>query len=185
MPSVSQTALACAAVLGLAACEKGSEARREPDGPRDQATATASAPPAPGPLPSMPAVLARGVRFVKAPPGEDVPGIVKKEREAAKGFGRDLVVYVGATWCEPCQRFHKAALSGAFDDVLPHLTILEFDLDEDRERLVGAGYVSQLIPLFVVPGDDGKASARRFEGGIKGDGAAQHVASRLRALFPR
>jgi thiol-disulfide isomerase/thioredoxin len=173
-----------AALAGVPGCDRSTEARRDPES-KPAGSGVTTAAPSPGPLPAMPAVLARGLRFVKAPPGKDVVGIVKKEREDAKGFGRDLVVYVGATWCEPCQRFHKAAQAGTFDDVLPQLTLLEFDLDEDRERLVTAGYVSQFIPLFVVPGDEGKPSSKRFEGGIKGDGAAQHVASRLRAMFER
>src|SRR6266404_5455034 len=50
----------------------------------------------------------RGVEMVAAPPGGDVPTTVKRELDRAQRDGRQLLIYVGATWCEPCQRFHRA-----------------------------------------------------------------------------
>lgn len=129
-------------------------------------------------------VLARGVRFAK-PGAGDVAKLVKAERENAAADGRDLIVYVGATWCEPCQRFHHAAEAGELDADFPGLTILAFDLDQDRDRLVDAGYDSKLIPLFVVPGADGRATERRFEGSVKGDRAVTNIAPRLRAILAK
>jgi thiol-disulfide isomerase/thioredoxin len=122
---------------------------------------------------------------VKAGPESDVAKLVRAERDKAAADGRDLVVYVGAKWCEPCQRFHAAANRGDLDGDFPELNILEFDLDEDRERLIAAGYVSKLIPLFVTPAEDGRASDRRFEGGVKGDGAVANIAPRLRKLLAK
>jgi thiol-disulfide isomerase/thioredoxin len=129
-----------------------------------------------------PLVLARGVRFVK-PGSGDVAPIVRAELAKAAADGRELIVYVGARWCEPCQRFHRAAQAGELDGEFPDLTILEFDLDEDRDRVMGAGYVSKLIPLFVKPGPDGRASDRRFEGGVKGERAVANITPRLRRLL--
>lgn len=134
--------------------------------------------------PAGPLVLARGVRIVRAPSGE-VTSVVKSEREKAKSDGRDLVVYVGATWCEPCKHFHKAAQAGLLDTEFPNLTLLEFDLDDDRDRLTPAGYVSQYIPLFAMPAADGRASDKKFEGAVKGDGAVKHITPRLRSLLTR
>jgi hypothetical protein len=133
----------------------------------------------------MPLVLARGVRFIKAGPGDDVAKLVRTERTAARADGRDLLVYVGAKWCEPCQHFHAAALKGDLDGEFPDLSILEFDLDDDRERIVDAGYTSRLIPLFVMPGDDGRASNRRFEGSVKGNGAVSNISPRLHQLLAK
>jgi hypothetical protein len=132
---------------------------------------------------ASPLVLARGVRIVQAGAGSDAAKVVRDERARAQADGRDLVVYVGARWCEPCQRFHKAAQKGELDGALPDLTILEFDLDDDRDRLAAAGYVSELIPLFALPGPDGRASAKKLEGSIKGDGAVANITPRLRALL--
>ncbi len=169
---MKRTSLALLALL-LAGCDHSPpEPKKDPEAK-------------PAAVPAMPAVLARGIRFEKPSRGEDLAAVIKKQREDARAIGRDLVVYVGATWCEPCQRFHKAAQAGALDDAFPNLTLLEFDLDEDRDRLVAAGYRSQLIPLFVLPDESGRATDKRFEGGVKGDGAVANIVPRLRTLLAR
>jgi hypothetical protein len=122
------------------------------------------------------------VELVNAPPGEVAP-LVLHELQASAQAGRSLLVYVGATWCEPCQRFHHAVEAGELDRQFPSLRILAFDLDRDGERLAAAGYASQYIPLFVVPGRDGRASERHIEGSVKGDAAVQQIAPRLQKLL--
>lgn len=146
------------------------------------ASATAPATGAVGSTPG-PLVLARGVRIVHAGAGTDAAKVVRDERDRAKSDGRDLVVYVGARWCEPCQYFHKAAAKGELDGEFPDLTLLEFDLDDDRDRLTAAGYVGQYIPLFAMPAADGRASDKKFEGSVKGEGAVANIAPRLRSLL--
>jgi thiol-disulfide isomerase/thioredoxin len=141
--------------------------------------------PAGEPPPSGPLVLARRPQLVHAPAGDDAAVVIRDARSRAVEAGRDLVVYVGATWCEPCQRFHKAVERGELDNDFPNLTLLEFDVDVDRERLASADYVSQLIPLFVVPRPDGRASEKRFEGSVKGDRAVTNIAPRLRAILAK
>jgi len=136
---------------------------------------------------SAPAVAAqgsneRGLRIVHAAPG-DVAASVLQELAATKAKHRDLVVYVGATWCEPCQRFHAAAERGELDAAFPTLTMLEFDLDQDRERLVAAGYQSQFIPLFALPGPDGRSTGKQIEGSVKGSSAVAEISPRLKALI--
>lgn len=165
-------------ILGAVACSRAE--------PSPTPTAERAAPSAQSGAAGLgaPLVLARGVRFVEAADG-DATKVVRAERERALAEGRDLVVYVGAKWCEPCQRFHAAAERGELDELFPDLTVLAFDLDEDRDRVVAAGYESQLIPLFVVPGADGRASKRRFEGGIKGDRAVSNLAPRLQKLLAK
>ncbi len=108
---------------------------------------------------------------------------MKGSLEGAVAERRTLVVYVGAVWCEPCQRFHRALEQGDLDAMFPNVTFLEFDLDRDRERLASAGYASKLIPLFALPTAAGVASGKQIEGGIKGDGAVGFIAPRLRALL--
>jgi thiol:disulfide interchange protein len=129
----------------------------------------------------------------KAPPVETVAAaaeggvqeLVRREVARARDEGRPLLVYVGAKWCEPCQRFHDAAKAGQLDATFPGLRLLEFDLDRDRERLLEAGYASRMIPLFALPRADGTASGEQIEGSIKGDGAVAQIAPRLRALLEK
>jgi thiol-disulfide isomerase/thioredoxin len=137
-------------------------------------------------VPSTPLVLApKGIRFEHAPKGDDVNAIVKTAREGAAANGRDLVVYVGAKWCEPCQRFHQAAERGELDEQFPNLTVLDFDVDEDRERLLTAGYESKFLPFFVVPDANGRATDKRFEGSVKGNGAVTNITPRLRQILAK
>jgi hypothetical protein len=129
-------------------------------------------------------VAARGrVRVTEAPPAGAIEPIVRDALAKAAAEKRKLVVYVGAKWCEPCQRFHHAAEGGELDATFPDLTMLEFDLDRDNERLASAGYVSKYIPLFALPTADGTASGKQIEGGIKGEGAVGYIAPRLKELL--
>jgi thiol:disulfide interchange protein len=155
--------------LSLGACRMHDEAppKREP------APVAAAAPKVP-----------RKPRLVK-PMSDEVLASVREAMSDASAKRRQVVVYVGATWCEPCQRFHQAVSDGRLDAAFPDVDFLEFDLDEARAGLLAAGYASQLIPLFAVPGDDGRSTGRHIQGGIKGDGAASELESRLHALLEK
>src|SRR5512142_2189326 len=124
----------------------------------------------------------RGVEMVPAPPG-DVPALVKMELARAARDHRQLLVYLGATWCEPCRRFHQAAAEHRLDRDFPSLRLLEFDNDRDGARLAMAGYTGQYIPLFARPASDGRSTGRQIEGSVKGDGAVDQIVPRLRALL--
>jgi hypothetical protein len=123
------------------------------------------------------------LEMIPAAPSADVEPVVVRELGRARADHKQLLVYVGASWCEPCTRFHDAAARGELDQAFPDLRLLVFDADRDRDALVRAGYTSELIPLFAAPADDGTASGRRIQGGIKGDGAVAQIAPRLRALL--
>jgi thiol-disulfide isomerase/thioredoxin len=131
------------------------------------------------PAASAPAKL----RTLAAPPGESALTLVQREAARERAEGRTLLIYVGATWCEPCQRFHAAAASGQLDVQFPKLSLLEFDRDRDEARLAEAGCLSQFIPLFAVPDASGHCSARQVQGSIKGDGAVAEITPRLRQLL--
>lgn len=113
----------------------------------------------------------------------DVAPLVADAARTARAQGRRLVVYVGATWCEPCRYFKDAVKQRTLGDRLTGVRLLEFDFDRDEARLAAAGYTSRLIPLFAIPGPDGRASEARHEGGIKGPGAVDHLVPKLEALL--
>jgi hypothetical protein len=132
--------------------------------------------------PGAPAPKA-GIRWLRAQESGDVAALVRTEQKRTGASPRQLLVYVGAAWCEPCQRFHHAAERGELDATFPELTLLEFDLDRDRDRLAAAGYAPQYIPLLALPKEDGTASGKQVEGGIKGDGAVDFITSKLKGLL--
>jgi len=123
------------------------------------------------------------LELVDAPVAGPVAQIVAAELVRARAAHKTLVVYVGAEWCEPCVRFHKAAQAGELDARFGDLRLLVFDLDRDMTRLDAAGYSSDMIPLFALPSDDGTSSKHQIEGGIKGDAAIENIAVRLRPLL--
>jgi len=149
---------------------------------QDRRPAEAAAEPAAEPEPDSNSSHS-GPRFILAAETGEVASLVVDARTSARAEGRELLVYVGASWCEPCTYFHAAAEDGSLDEVFPKLQLLEFDLDRDRERLIAAGYESRLIPLFAVPGPDGRAGPRRTEGGVKGPEAVANLTPRLQALL--
>jgi thiol-disulfide isomerase/thioredoxin len=147
-------------------CKSQADAAPEP-------RASASASPAPE----------HKMRLLNAPADGDVDAVVRVAQAKAMADHRRVVVYVGATWCEPCQRFHHAAERGELDAEFPDVDLLAFDEDRDNQRLVAAGYKSKLIPLFALPGPDGRASGMQVEGGIKGEGAVGFLAPRLEKML--
>jgi thiol-disulfide isomerase/thioredoxin len=154
-------------------CKAGAE--RAPEPSYDSMATTATTAPA----------ATRRVRMVAAERDGDVAAMVRVAAAEATRAGRRLVVYVGASWCEPCQRFHDAAARGDLDTQFGDVTLLEFDLDRDGERLSAAGYGSQYIPLFALPAPNGTASGEQIEGAIKGEGAVGFVVPRLAKLLAR
>lgn len=136
--------------------------------------------PAPAPTSTAPAVPRP--EFVHAGEGE-VDAVVRDALHAAQQQELQLVVYVGATWCEPCQAFHDAVERGELDQALAGVRFVEFDSDRDGQRLRVAGYAGRFIPRFVVPREDGRAGNQRMEGGIKGPGAVNNIMERLGPLL--
>jgi hypothetical protein len=124
-----------------------------------------------------------GPELVEAGPGP-VDAVVRTALADAHRDGRRLLVYVSATWCEPCERFQKALRAGELDATFPGLTMLKFDTDRDLPRLEQAGYAGSLIPRFVIPGPDGRGTTRRIEGGTKAeDTVSTSIGPRLRRLL--
>ena len=183
-PLFPHTLLALGLLLPLACQGKGrsDDARPAPTDPGPDPQVDAAKP---RPTPREPALppgnLSGTPDLVKAGPGDVAPQ-VKAAAEQARSENRRLLVYVGASWCEPCTRFKDALEAGTLDPVLPGLRFMEFDMDVDQQRLSDAGYSSRYIPIFAIPGPDGRSGAL-MQGGIKGKGAVDNLTGRLRQLL--
>lgn len=124
----------------------------------------------------------RPLELVDAPAAGEVAGYVASQ--VARGDAT-VVVYVGASWCEPCRHFHDAAATHQLDAAFGGLRVLVFDADRDEARLDAAGYRADMLPLFALPRPDGRASGKQFAGSIKGSGAVDEIAPHLRGLVGR
>lgn len=117
-----------------------------------------------------------------AGPGS-VQALVAQAQQEARAEGRRLVVYVGASWCEPCQVFLNTLKAGELPAHFADLRFLKFDHDNDENRLDEAGYGGAMIPRFVVPAPDGSSTGRRFEGSTKGPEAIANIVPRLEGIL--
>jgi thiol-disulfide isomerase/thioredoxin len=165
-------------LLALAALLTGTSSCADPYGAAEphRAAEPTTRERAPAPAAAKPA-------FVDAGDATDVPQRVLAEVERSRTDGRRVVVYVGASWCEPCKRFHDAVERGELDAALANIRFLEFDSDRHGAALDAAGFGGRLIPRFALPGDDGRGSGKAIEGGTKGDDAVAHIMARLGPLL--
>ena len=124
-----------------------------------------------------------GPALIMAPAQGEVPELVLAELEQAKQHGQQLLVYVGASWCEPCQVFLDALKANELPPHFDDLRFLKFDHDNDESRLDEAGFGGKMIPRFVVPAPDGSATERRFEGSTKGPEAITNIVPRLEGIL--
>lgn len=168
-------ALLSLALLLVASCDGGTPAEPEPR--RSAAGSAGASASAALPTPELVAVP-EGVTNGRA--------WVQGEMARAERDGRTLVLYVGASWCEPCQRFHQALEKGELDRELGGVRFLDFDHDRHEGLLDSADLAcgAQLIPLFARLEPNGTCSAqRRSEGGIKGDGAVGFMLPKIKAIL--
>ena len=121
------------------------------------------------------------------PPGApqvNVKASILEESTRALDLGRQPIVYVGAKWCEPCERFKAAVKARKLDRPLANLHFIEFDLDIHRDGLQLAGYQSRMIPLFCLPNPaTGTSSGQCIQGSVKGPGAVGNLLPRLKQLL--
>ena len=114
---------------------------------------------------------------------ENVSNVAKavlEEGKQAEKDGKQLVVYVGAVWCKPCKEFDAATKQANFGSDLDHIRLMKFDWYRHQTPLHRANYGSQYLPLFVVPGPDGKGSDKRFFGSrFKGQVGVEDLKKRL------
>jgi hypothetical protein len=109
---------------------------------------------------------------------------IQEQVELAEAAKLRVLVYVGASWCEPCQRFHRAVEHGELNGTLNGLRFLEFDQDQDAAALKTAGYIYEYIPVLALPDPDGRNHGKMISGSLKGPRAVKEdLVPRLQALL--
>jgi len=139
------------------------------------ATATASATPS---IARTAPAAGTGIRLVAGASDMDALSQIRTARLEAKAQGRVLVVYVGASWCDPCKKMKAEIEAGRLDAKLPRITLLAFDADKDQERLATIGYAFKYVPYVALPGADGQPADSAQATG-KGSGAWRDLLVKL------
>lgn len=114
--------------------------------------------------------------------GADVAALIREEEARTRQDGRQLIVYIGAAWCEPCHAWHDALAAGTAGP-LPAVRFLEFDLDKDGEALAQAGYHTHMVPFFARPSLDGRATSVQFAGVRKGGDYVAEIRERVAEML--
>lgn len=172
------------AVLGCNPSTKpviGTETTSTPATGSSGATAMASSSSSSDPLPHAPDPPRKpgeGIKLTTAPADGDALSTIRTARLQAKSDGRVLVVYVSATWCEPCRRMKDEINAGRLDAQLGKTTLLAFDADKDGDRLASAGYKFGFIPFVALPGADGHPTSS-LEAKGKGSNAWRELVGTL------
>jgi len=125
--------------------------------PRATVSADPAAVSAPATSSAAPAAKTENkLRLLPASADADAISLIRTERLRAKAEGRVLVVYVSATWCDPCKELKAEIEAGHLDERLGKTTLLAFDADKDLDRLGAAGYTFKFVPYVALPGADGR-----------------------------
>lgn len=149
-------------LLGAVACGHNEPATAPPGASSKAAELPASSPPnaavasAPPSTTADPPPAVAAIRLFDAPEEGDLFATIRAARLRASESDRVLVVYVGASWCPPCKRFHDAIKSHSLDDKLAGFDFLYLDMDVVKDKIVETGYASKYIPFFALPKADGK-----------------------------
>jgi hypothetical protein len=178
-------ALLPAASAGLVALAALVACSHDPESTKQRASASSNTNPTPSAAGTPNAGSSAPPTFVRYPgQAGAIEPWVQEQVELAEAAHTRVLVYVGATWCEPCQRFHEAVQRGELNGTLNGLRFLEFDQDHDAAALKTAGYQYQYIPVLALPDPDGRNHGRMISGSIKGPRAVQeNLVPRLQALL--
>lgn len=144
-----------ALLLAIAACNPSTKPVIAQEATSGATTTTTTAQTSPSASASTRPANVEGIKVVTAPADGDALSTIRTKRLEAKADGRVLVVYVSATWCEPCRKLKEEIQAGRLDEKLGKTTLLAFDADKDGDRLASAGYKFGFIPFVALPGADG------------------------------
>ena len=181
-------ALAVSLMFVLTGCQKKGEDYTVKERNYEGLQRVELTPSSPDPVPAQPLPHgpSKGPEWVVIENVSNVAKAVLKEMQQATKDGKKLVVYVGARWCKPCKDFDTAAKQPDFGSEIDHIRLMKFDWDRHQTALNRANYGSQYLPLFVLPGPDGKGSKERFFGGrFKGKAGVADLKKRLAELVAK
>lgn len=101
----------------------------------------------------------------------------------AAGQGLRPVLYVGATWCQPCKLLLEHRDDPRVAHALRGTYTVEIDFDDwTVAEMSAAGYGVQAVPMFFAIGADGKAAGPRLDGAAWGSDA-EHMAAAFETFF--
>lgn len=116
--------------------------------------------------------------------GEALESKLKAEVGKAAERRQKPVLYIGATWCEPCSALKKYKSDPRMAEAFQGTYVIELDLDDWKvDELKALGFRAGVVPVFHVLGADGRASGPTIDGGAWGDNIPENMAPPLKKFF--
>jgi hypothetical protein len=109
------------------------------------------------------------------------------QREAGKATQQHLkpFVYIGATWCAPCNAIKHNLDKPIMIDAFKGTYIMKLDFDAWEDKLPGAGLQHEAVPVFFALDASGKPTGRMIDGGAWGNDTPENIAPALKAFFSK
>lgn len=115
--------------------------------------------------------------------GTALDALLAGHARRAAGQGLRPVLYVGASWCQPCKLLAQHRDDPRVASALRGTYMVEIDFDDWTVAELGAaGYGVQAVPVFFAIGGAGEAAGPRLDGGAWG-GDAEHIAAAFEGFF--
>lgn len=137
-------------------------------------------PPAPGEATAAGATSdgASASRWIELEPASTgLAALLAGHAQRAGEQGLAPVLYVGASWCQPCKLLEQHRDDPQVARALRGTYTIELDFDDwTVAELSASGYEMQAVPVFFAIGADGKAAGPRLDGG-PWIGSAEQIAA--------
>ncbi len=111
----------------------------------------------------------------------DVVRVAARFAAEAVAAGETPVIYVGATWCQPCLLYKKSLDDPRMKAAHEGVRVLE--ADADLHDLSALGISPNGIPHWATVDASGVSDGRAIDGGAWGDNTPENMAPALSAFF--
>jgi thiol:disulfide interchange protein len=107
------------------------------------------------------------------------------EAHKAGAARRHPFVELDATWCPPCQAIRESLDAGdaRMVDAFAGTYIVQLDVDQWQNDLLGAGFNPPGIPAYFELDANGKSTGRMITGDAWGDNIPENMAPPLKTFF--
>lgn len=117
------------------------------------------------------------------PDGSDVSAGLRGAVGEAERAGLKPVLYLGATWCQPCVAYERALFHPEMVAAHANVLLVKADFDRHGSALEAAGFVASGVPFWCHLDREGGNSGRCITGAAWGEDTPENMAPVLRPFF--
>jgi hypothetical protein len=114
--------------------------------------------------------------------GPLVDALTRESKKAAERHEKPFV-YIGATWCGPCNAIKKNLDRPLLVDAFRGAYVIHLDFDSWEDKLPAAGLAHDSVPVFFALDTAGRPTGRLVDGSAWGNDTPENIAPVLKAFF--